>query len=646
MTSTLMSQNFTDEEFTDELQPGTKLLHGQYVIKKFLASGGFGITYLATDSLDRLVVIKECYPETICRRTSSRVHPRSRAHATAYRTIVDLFIEEARKLARLSHPNIVGVHQVFEDFDTAYMALDYVDGQDLLEVAQSSKKIQPEALERMVLKILDAIDFIHAQGLLHRDIAPDNILLNQQNEPILIDFGAARETVTRATRIIGALQTVKDGYSPNEFYVTDADQFPSSDLYSLAASLYHVMTKTLPPNAQERLSAIAGGEPDPYVPIAGLVQGYSADFLACIDKALAVFPKDRIQSAADWRGMLAASKVLPITKGAKPQQNQPAAKAPQKQLPAVKAGAENSPTEAPAPVREARSNRGLIGISVAAVAAALGVGAVLMTGSGPEDTAAPAPKTIAAAPVVVEPAPTPVTRSVAAEAPKARPAAPKATAEPAPQLVAAAFTPAPQASQKTASDEVETIAGVTTANIVDFAVLPNLGDPTVVLMAGGAAGEQIKPGQKIASVNGVAIASLEDVPQVISDTAYYSVGDAVTVTLALQDSATGRSATQDITLPAIRETSLPNGMRFQSQKIGGEWVTTLASGGSDDPAGLQVGDRIVAFMPANEPIDSPDAIADILRREIQNGATRFNFAVNRADNLWFVSMQMAATAGN
>ena len=315
MSSKLTSPSIADGQFEDELKPGTKLLRGQYVIEKFLNNGGFGITYLAKDSLHRMVVIKECFPESICGRSNSTVRVRSRKQAETFRTIVDLFIEEARNLARLSHPNIVGVHQVFEDNDTAYMAMDFVEGRDLLEIVESSKSFNPAALERIVVKLLDAVEFIHHEGILHRDISPDNILLSKDNDPVLIDFGAARETVTCATRYLGAMRTVKDGYSPQEFYVTGSEEYPSSDLYSLAASLYHVMTKELPVSAQERLSAIAGGGKDPYISIKERVTGYSGPFLEALDLAHNVFPKNRIQSAAEWRALITQSRISQITRG-------------------------------------------------------------------------------------------------------------------------------------------------------------------------------------------------------------------------------------------------------------------------------------------------------------------------------------------
>ena len=123
-----------DSTNEEALAPGTRLLNGQYTIERYLSSGGFGITYLASDSLERRVVIKECFPDSFCTRFNKTVRARSRSHHEDFRSFVDLFVREARRLSRLDHPYVVGVHQVFEDNETAYMALDFVDGQDLLDL--------------------------------------------------------------------------------------------------------------------------------------------------------------------------------------------------------------------------------------------------------------------------------------------------------------------------------------------------------------------------------------------------------------------------------------------------------------------------------------------------------------------------------
>ena len=293
------------EGHMDELQPGTTLLHGQYTITRFLNNGGFGITYLAKDSLDRDVVIKECFADAFCRRTNTIVSARSRAHQNELKSIIRHFIQEARSLSKLQHPNIVGVHQVFEDNDTAYMAIDFVDGMDLLDIVEDpAAKLTPEQIVDITRKLLSAIGYVHEHGLLHRDISPDNILLTRQGEPILIDFGAAREHEGVTGRKHSALRVVKDGYSPQEFYIAGSEQGPWSDLYAMAASLYHAIKGEAPVNGQARLAAIAEQRPDPYEPLAGFIGGYPAGFLEAIDKAMNTKPSMRIQSAAEWLAML------------------------------------------------------------------------------------------------------------------------------------------------------------------------------------------------------------------------------------------------------------------------------------------------------------------------------------------------------
>ncbi len=294
-----------DDGALDELKPGTKLLHGQYTIVRYLNSGGFGITYLAKDSLDRDVVIKECYADAFCRRTNTVVSARSRAHQGELKSIIRHFVQEAQSLSKLVHPNIVGVHQVFDDNDTAYMAIDYVEGQDLLEILEDpKKKFDPDHVVAMTRKLLGAVGFIHEHSLLHRDISPDNILIDAAGEPILIDFGAARENLAMSNKKHSALRVVKDGYSPQEFYIAGSDQGPWSDLYALAASLYHAITGQPPINGQNRLVAIAEQRPDPYEPLTGKIKGYPAGFLEAIDKALITMPAKRIQSAREWLDIL------------------------------------------------------------------------------------------------------------------------------------------------------------------------------------------------------------------------------------------------------------------------------------------------------------------------------------------------------
>ena len=302
------------EEVSEYLEPGTKLLNGQYTIQRFLNVGGFGITYLATDSLERDVVIKECYPGALCRRENATVGVRSRAHENQFAKSIQLFLGEAQSLAKLKHPNIVGVHQVFQDNQTAYMVLDYIEGYELLDVINDKKAAKNiPFIVTLVEKILHAIKYMHENGILHRDISPDNILIGADGEPILIDFGAARVEAVNTNRVLSTLSIVKDGYSPQEFYLSGSHQNESSDLYAFGASVYHYISDELSPNSQLRLAARAEGKVDPYYPLAGRFKGYPNNFLSAIDKSINLIPKERFQSAAEWLDVIDPNTKTGIT---------------------------------------------------------------------------------------------------------------------------------------------------------------------------------------------------------------------------------------------------------------------------------------------------------------------------------------------
>ena len=146
------------------------------------------------------------------------------------------------------------------------MALDFIRGRDLLDIHDEEPgRLTPEVLNAILVRVLEAVEYIHERGILHRDISPDNILLDQSNEPVLIDFGAAREEATRMSRILSHQHTVKDGYSPQEFYVSGSAQTIASDLYALGATFYHLISGEAPPVAQARLAAVAANQRDPYV---------------------------------------------------------------------------------------------------------------------------------------------------------------------------------------------------------------------------------------------------------------------------------------------------------------------------------------------------------------------------------------------
>ncbi len=469
------------ESVVDELKPGTKLLNGQYTINQFLNNGGFGITYLATDSLNRTVVVKECFPNAFCRRSKTVVAARSRAHQAELRSVVKLFVQEAHNLAKLAHPHIVAVHQVFEDNGTAYMAIDYVDGRDLLNLIEDkSLHLTPTEVIGITRKLLSAVAFIHDHDMLHRDISPDNILLNKKGEPVLIDFGAAREQASRKSRALTALRVVKDGYSPQEFYIAGSEQGPWSDLYALAASLYHLIVGEAPANGQMRLAALAENREDPYQPLVGRVEGYPEAFLAAIDKALNTLPKRRLQSAAEWLSCIdnaeAAVPVPPQAAGAEPEA------AGQEQAPQPKpskadrtfAPIRDSAGQEPVSLRRSRTRL----LAACAAASLVAAGSWLAT---PQKGPAPAAKPV----VIASGAAGTVAGTSAKPEPKAStPAVPVASAAPAGKAPSSAPEPAVKPEPQTAVATAEPAARAEAANPkVEIAAAAPAADPAAIAPA-------------------------------------------------------------------------------------------------------------------------------------------------------------------
>lgn len=299
-----MSHVCAEETFAEAegITEGTELLKGQYLIQSLLSSGGFGITYIARDSLARQVVIKECFPAELCVRDGTSVEPASPELKLQFSAIKNQFIREARQMAQLVHPNIVPVHQVFEENNTAYMALDMINGVDLVTLAEQDPERITVALLRSVLRqSLKALNFIHGKGLLHRDISPDNIMLDANGHLTLIDFGAAREFEEQNRSTVMA---VKDGYSPLELYDPNGNHGFYSDLYSLAATIYFLSVGAAPPSSEDRKNAIEAGQPDPYEPLVDHksrpLSSKDKQIFATIDRALSMDVADRYESVAAW----------------------------------------------------------------------------------------------------------------------------------------------------------------------------------------------------------------------------------------------------------------------------------------------------------------------------------------------------------
>jgi serine/threonine protein kinase len=278
-----------------------------FQIESILGVGGFGITYLARDgNLKRSVAIKEFLPSDLSvRREDSTVEPVSENESETFRWGLDRFLSEARTLARFQHPNIVGVHSVFEANNTAYMVMEYEQGRSLGTVLRDPENCREEKLRELLMPLLDGLEKVHEAGFVHRDIKPNNLFIRNDGSPVVLDFGSARQALGVETRTLTSLVT--PGYAPFEQYNASRDgdkQGPWTDIYALGATLYRAVTGKGPVDALTRAGAILKGHKDVLVPASMAGEGrYSPSFLRAIDRALAFQPEARPQSIAEWRAM-------------------------------------------------------------------------------------------------------------------------------------------------------------------------------------------------------------------------------------------------------------------------------------------------------------------------------------------------------
>ncbi len=231
------------------------VLAGRYIVGKVLGMGGFGITYLGFDlTLEICVAIKEYMPSGIATRTGDKytMTVLSRHNEDTFRTGAQRFLDEARTLAKLhTIPGIVSVQNYFNENNTAYFVMDYVEGISMKEyVASVGGRISYEKTLELMLPVLNAMSRVHKNNLLHRDISPDNIFITADGGTKLLDFGAARNTDSENKSMSVIL---KHGYAPEEQYRTHGNQGPWSDVYAAAATMYHCITGVLPPDSIDRL---------------------------------------------------------------------------------------------------------------------------------------------------------------------------------------------------------------------------------------------------------------------------------------------------------------------------------------------------------------------------------------------------------
>lgn len=283
------------------LPPGTQLQ--RYVLQDVLGAGGFGITYRASHAKisGRLFAVKEYFPDQFATRAGTRVAPLPGREAVFehYRAKC---LREAEMLSACGHPAVVPVIDFIETNGTAYTVLDFVSGHTLKDRVTQQGPLDQDAVDKILMPLLSALELVHAKGLLHRDIAPDNILIRDDGSPCLIDFGSARAAdVADPDGVTRAL--VKYGYSPPEQYDdTSTALGPWTDIYALAATLRRAITNDVPPDAMSRVSG------SKLAPLRGSARarGFRPAFLDALDHALELDRRARPQSIADWRVALFA----------------------------------------------------------------------------------------------------------------------------------------------------------------------------------------------------------------------------------------------------------------------------------------------------------------------------------------------------
>lgn len=243
------------EENLHCLRKGTRLI-GQYTIERVLGQGGFGITYLGIDELhEKKVAIKEFFPQGIVTRNieyEDAVTVTFVGEKDNYNKGKEKFLKEARIMARFSKDEgIVKAQDFFEINNTAYIVMEYLEGITLKQYLRENERIEPEELLELFVPLIESLDEIHSQGLIHRDISPDNIMVLLGGKIKLMDFGAARDYTDFGEKSLSLI--LKPGYAPPEQYQTHGVQGPWTDIYALCATMYKCLTGENPPDAIERV---------------------------------------------------------------------------------------------------------------------------------------------------------------------------------------------------------------------------------------------------------------------------------------------------------------------------------------------------------------------------------------------------------
>ena len=295
-----------ERKFPVALRAGT-VLNDRYIVGRVLGQGGFGITYLALDTqLNAKVAIKEFMPNDIATRIGTTVSVAMDAKSEEFAYGAERFQEEARTLAKfIGNPNIAAVTSYFDENDTSYFVMDYIEGISFKTyIANHGGKISVEETLNVMIPVLRALTAVHAEGFIHRDVTPDNIYITKDGMVKLLDFGSARYSIGDKSKSLDVI--LKVGYAPKEQYIRRSRQGPFTDVYSCAACFYAAITGFLPPESLERL------DEDTLVPISQCGIEIPEYLDKAILKGLAVQPEDRFQSAAEFLEAIESQQVVEV----------------------------------------------------------------------------------------------------------------------------------------------------------------------------------------------------------------------------------------------------------------------------------------------------------------------------------------------
>ncbi len=282
------------------------ILNGRYIVGRVLGQGGFGITYLAQDYQTKgLVAIKEYLPTEFAGRTTGtyavQVYSGDRRENFEYGK--EQFLAEAKTLAEfIGNDHIVRIYSYFEEYGTAYFAMEYIDGESLDDyISHHGGRLSVERANELLIPVMEALDWVHSKGIVHRDIAPDNIIVTKDGRAKLIDFGAARYSTGEKSKSLDVI--LKHGFAPKEQYIRRGRQGPFTDVYAMAATYYYAITGKIPPDAIERI------DEDELIPPTTLGVKMSEKAEDALLKGLEVSASERYQSTGELASGLAAQPV-------------------------------------------------------------------------------------------------------------------------------------------------------------------------------------------------------------------------------------------------------------------------------------------------------------------------------------------------